>query len=79
MTDRNLGLTNGGMETFDQALAWLVRAYDREFKEAVGIEIHIGQFVKCDSNGDCDPNTLIWVASISGMLSEDEDDEEDEA
>jgi hypothetical protein len=74
--DRNVHLTNDTLTTFEEALAWVVKAHDREFAECDLINVQISKGKRLDEDSQ-DQWSDIWQASIGGSLQDEEEEDED--
>lgn len=68
--ERGVGLARGGFASFDDALAWLLRArQDPDLVGAVKVKASIEQHWSHDGD-PYDPETYRWTAAINGSKEE---------
>lgn len=68
MTDeRHLRVARGQIPNLDQALAWAVQTYDRDFPTATMVKIEVEQIY---ASIDGDDWHYEWVGSVSGTVKE---------
>lgn len=67
MTDeRTLRVSRGQHDGLNQALGWVLQAYDREFTTATMVKIEVEQVMVQDG----DDWRYEWVASVAGTVEE---------
>lgn len=66
--ERNLRIGKTDFDDFNEALAWVVQAVDREFEGATMLNISVEQMMRSGPKPD-DEWRYVWSASVGGALS----------
>lgn len=66
--ERNVSINKNGFKSLDEALAWLVQQYDKEFASATMVHLEIQQImVRSDDSSEW---SYDWTAGVNGLVEE---------
>lgn len=60
--ERNVRVARSGFEDFDQALSWVVKTFDKEYREMIPVQI----VIESTPSGQ---DSVEWTALIAGQMS----------